>query len=72
MLCPSSNSSQLPSMIQRISPLQRHHYITSNYTYQFLKKVIFVPHYSIALHLSSLEWGIFRIVTAVATPPLLV
>ena len=37
-----------------------------NYTYQFLKKVIFVPHRSIALRLSSLEWGIFRIVTAVA------
>ena len=41
ILCPSSNTSQLPSMIQRISPLQRHHYITSSHTYQFLKKVIF-------------------------------
>ena len=39
----------------RISTLQRHHYITSSYTYQFLKKVIFAPHCSIALHLSSLE-----------------
>ena len=27
--------------ISGISPIQRHHYITNSYTYQFLKKVIF-------------------------------
>ena len=36
--------------------MQRPHYITSSYTYQFLKKVILVPLRSIALRLSSLEW----------------
>ena len=40
------------------APLQRHNYVTSSYTYQFFEKVIFVPHCSIALHLSSFEWGI--------------
>ena len=33
----------------RISTLQRHHYITSSYTYQFSKNVYWVPHCSIAL-----------------------
>ena len=42
-----------------ISPIQRPHYIANSYTYLFLKKVILVPHCSIALHLSSLEWGFF-------------
>ena len=39
-----------------MSPIQRPHYITSSYTYLFLKKVIFVPHCSIALCLSLLEF----------------
>ena len=39
-----------------MSPIKRPHYFTNSYTYQFLKKVIFVPHCSIALRLSSLEW----------------
>ena len=43
----------------RISPLRSPHYIKNSYTYQFLKKVIFVPHRNIALRLSPLEWGYF-------------
>ena len=49
----------------RISPLQRPHYITSSYTFLFLKKVIFVPHCSIALCLSLLE----SLRSMVFTPP---
>ena len=49
----------------RISPLQRPHYFTSSYTYLFLKKVIFVPHCSIALCLSLLE----SLRSMVFTPP---
>ena len=49
------------STLQRISPIQRPYYITSSYSYQFFEKKYFVPHYSIALHLSPLEWGCYLI-----------